>query len=228
MDHVPVSVVSYLEQAWPCTVYNHYGMTEMGLGGGVECAARRGYHWREADLYIEIVDPLTGTPVAEGESGEVVFTTLTRQAMPLLHYRTGDMSHFLPDRCPCGTCLKTLARVRRRIRDIIPIGTEAYLSMADLDEILFTFDTVLDFTATLENAGSKTCLTLHIRLTEASHEQTLAMIRAALDAIPAIRSGQLTLTLTGEQGFGSATPVHAKRTIRHDLDEPGTVPKLVE
>ncbi len=219
MDHVPVSIVNYLEQSWPCTVYNHYGMTEMGLGGGVECIARRGYHVREADLYIEIIDPRTGIPVAEGETGEIVFTTLTRQAMPLLRYRTGDMSRFLPDLCPCGTRLKTLAHVRSRIRNIAPVGTEAYLSMADLDEILFPLDTVLDFTASLENAGSEAHLKLHIYLTETVQKQSLTTIRAALDAIPSIRSGQTALTLTAEQGCGNLLPTHGKRTIKHSLEE---------
>lgn len=226
MDHVPVSIVSYLERSWPCTVYNHYGMTEMGLGGGVECAARRGYHVREADLYIEIVDPRTGMPIPEGETGEIVFTTLTRQAMPLLRYRTGDMSRFLPDQCPCGTCLKTLAHVRSRIRDTVPIGIESCLLMADLDEILFSLDAVLDFTASLENEGSKTHLKLHVQLTEESHKQPLAIIRAALDAIPAVRSGQLAdqlaLTLTAEQGFGSLPPAHVKRTINKVWKNPDT------
>src|SRR5690606_23928917 len=101
-DHVPDAIVQAMEAAWGCTVYNHYGMTEMGLGGAVECQARSGYHLREADLYVEIVDPLTGASLPDGETGEVVFTTLTRTAMPLLRYRTGDISRFLPEPCPCG------------------------------------------------------------------------------------------------------------------------------
>ena len=59
-DHVPNAIKHAIEAAFGCTVYNHYGMTEMGLGGGVECEARRGYHLREADLLFEIVDPVTG------------------------------------------------------------------------------------------------------------------------------------------------------------------------
>lgn len=55
-DHVPEAVRRAVESAWPCRMFNHYGMTEMRLGGGVECEAREGYHLREADLYIEIVD----------------------------------------------------------------------------------------------------------------------------------------------------------------------------
>jgi phenylacetate-CoA ligase len=102
-DHVPRVIVAAAEAAWGCAVYNHYGMTEMGLGGGVECRARRGYHLREADLLFEIVDPISGTPLPEGEAGEIVFTTLTRAGMPLIRYRTGDAGRFLPGPCPCGT-----------------------------------------------------------------------------------------------------------------------------
>lgn len=107
-DYVSPTTVQAVEAAWGCTVYNHYGMTEMGLGGGVECAARMGYHLREADLFFEIVDPATGAPLPDGAYGEIVFTTLTRRGMPLLRYRTGDESRFLPGACGCGTVLRRL------------------------------------------------------------------------------------------------------------------------
>jgi phenylacetate-CoA ligase len=113
-DFAPPATVQAIERAWGCTVYNHYGMTEMGLGGGVECAARQGYHLREADLLFEIVDPVTGALLPDGEMGEIVFTTLTRQGMPLLRYRTGDMSRFLPGECACGTVLRRLEVLQKR------------------------------------------------------------------------------------------------------------------
>ena len=89
-------MVKTLRTVWGGDVYNHYGTTEMGLGGGVECAAHRGYHLREADLYFEIVDPLTGEHVEDGEFGEVVFTTLTREGMPLIRYRMGGPQPLSP------------------------------------------------------------------------------------------------------------------------------------
>jgi phenylacetate-CoA ligase len=74
-----------------------------GFGGGVECAAGGGYHLREADLLFEIVSPDTWLAVADGESDEIVPTSLTRTGMPLVRYRTGDVSRFLPEAWPCST-----------------------------------------------------------------------------------------------------------------------------
>jgi phenylacetate-coenzyme A ligase PaaK-like adenylate-forming protein len=103
-----------IERAWDCEVFEHYGMTEMGLGGAMACEAHIGYHPREADLIFEIIDPDTGEVLPDGAYGEVVFTTLTREAMPFIRYRTGDRSRFLPGPCPCGSILKRLDKVSNR------------------------------------------------------------------------------------------------------------------
>ncbi len=103
-----------IERAWGCRVFEHYGMTEMGLGCAVSCPWLEGCHVREADLYLEIIDPQTGQVLPDGQEGEVVFTTLTRKGMPFIRYRTGDWSRFLPEPCACGSVLKRLARVGER------------------------------------------------------------------------------------------------------------------
>jgi len=100
-----------IEDLWNCLTYEHYGMTEMGLGGAMACPERVGYHPREADILFEIINPDTGEVLPEGEYGEIVFTTLTRAAMPFIRYRTGDRSRMLPGRCPCGSILKRLDKV---------------------------------------------------------------------------------------------------------------------
>ena len=103
-----------IETCWKCKSYEHYGMTEMGLGGAMACEERIGYHPREADIIFEIIDPESGEVLPDGEFGEIVFTTLTRQAMPLIRYRTGDYSSFLTEPCRCGSVLKRLDRVGDR------------------------------------------------------------------------------------------------------------------
>ncbi len=144
-DRLPHVVTQMIEERWGCEVYDHYGTTEMGLGGGVDCRARAGYHLREADLLFEIVEPTTGQPVPEGEHGEVVFSTLTREAMPLLRYRTGDLGRFVPGPCPCGTTLKRLAHIDERVTGPVTLPGGQRLRQADFDEALLPLDGLVDF-----------------------------------------------------------------------------------
>lgn len=211
-DHLPNAIKRAIEAAWGCTVYNHYGMTETGLGGGVECQARTGYHLREADLNYEIVNRQTGQPVPEGEEGEVVFTTLTRQGMPLVRYRTGDIGRMIPAQCACGTALKTLARITTRLDGLTPIGNNL-LTMADLDEAVFSVEGVLNFTAAILRAKDGNQLHLGVKLVY-SNGVALQEIRQALEILPALRSeisaGRLTIAL---EAIESIPPSMAKRSI---------------
>ncbi len=99
----------------PSLLLDHYGMTESGFGGGVECPAQQGYHMRWLDMYIEIIHPITLEALPAGETGEIVLTTLTREAMPLIRYRTGDASRILSSPCQCGSPLPRLDNVKGRI-----------------------------------------------------------------------------------------------------------------
>lgn len=160
-DFVPEAIVTRLEATWGCKVYNHYGMTEMGLGGGVFCSSRHGYHLRDADMFFEISDPLTGKNLPDGQIGEVVFTTLTRTGMPLIRYRTGDYSRFLPGKCPCGSDLRSLEKISSRIGAEISIGAQTY-RIADFDEALFPIQGLINFKLSISHiqAGDE----LHFRL----------------------------------------------------------------
>ncbi len=178
-DHVPNAIKQAVELAFGCTVYNHYGMTEMGLGGGVECAAQVGYHMREADLYVEIIDPKTGRVLPDGVYGEVVFTTLTRRGMPLIRYRTGDISRLIPDTCPCGTHLKTLEKITHRLAGQVQINGETF-TMADLDKILFLLDGVLDFRATVYRENENDMLKLDVKVIDESGSNWGQRLKEAL------------------------------------------------
>ncbi len=204
-DHVPQAVKRVIEQKFDCEVYNHYGMTEMGLGGGVDCEARRGYHLREADLLFEIIDPVSGERVPDGEYGEVVFTTLTRRGMPLIRYRTGDVSRFLTEPCPCGTRLKTLERITHRLSGRVAIGSQ-YLTMADLDEVVFGIDGVLNFTATMLNESGRDCLHLGVKITE--DQPAVPIVQAITSAVPYTHYFDLRVAT-----IEAIPPGMAKRTI---------------
>lgn len=114
-EPLPPALREAVARTWRCEVFDHYGLTESAYGGGVECAAHDGLHWREADLWLEIVDPADGRILPEGESGEVTITTLAREALPLIRYRTGDVAAILPGPCRCGSPLRRLGRVVGRL-----------------------------------------------------------------------------------------------------------------
>ena len=113
-EYVSEESCRIISDAWDCKVFEHYGMTEMGLGCAVHCQELEGFHIRECDLYIEIIDPDTGEVLPDGEEGEVVFTTLTRKGMPFIRYRTGDRSSITDKQCACGSVLKSMTRVGER------------------------------------------------------------------------------------------------------------------
>ncbi|MBS4026644.1 MAG: phenylacetate--CoA ligase family protein [Clostridia bacterium] len=216
-DHVPDAIVRELQKVWGCRVFNHYGMTEMGLGGGVECQALAGYHLREADLFFEIIDPETGLPVPDGETGEIVFTTLTRRGMPLIRYRTGDIARFIPEPCPCGTVLKRMDRVKSRLSGKIELAAGKFLTMADLDEALFALDGLVDFQVALIRKGSKDQLEIGIRSATEDGEELLREVRLAVAAVPVIKSavaaGELTIIPVVAGPYECFTNGTAKRTI---------------
>ena len=113
-EYVADEVAGKIAEVFGCKIYEHYGMTEMGLGCAVSCGCGEGYHVRESDIYIEIMDPETGQKVVDGEVGEIVFTTLTRKGMPFIRYRTGDFSRWITEPCGCESVLKRLAKVGPR------------------------------------------------------------------------------------------------------------------
>ena len=112
-----------IEGLFGVKAYNSYGLSEMnGPGVAFECLYQTGLHlWEDAYL-LEILNPQTLQPLAEGESGEIVLTTLQRQATPLLRYRTRDLSHLVGGHCPCGRVHRRLARLQGRSDDLLIIN----------------------------------------------------------------------------------------------------------
>jgi phenylacetate-CoA ligase len=215
-DHAAPSLARAVETVWGCRVFDHYGSTEMGLGGGVECEARDGYHLREADLLFEIVDPETGAQVRDGDYGEVVFTTLTREAMPLIRYRTGDRGRFVTGPCPCGSVLPRLERVRTRLTSAVRLQTGDTLDLADIDDVLFEMPEVLDVRATVGREGAEE--TLHVDVhCPGGGLPLLGRVVTALRATPVIqearRSGSLRLDVAAVPDAWAQGDGTAKRTL---------------
>ncbi|QQG65236.1 DVU_1553 family AMP-dependent CoA ligase [Desulfobulbus oligotrophicus] len=161
-DYIPKSVSTALAASFGCEVFSHYGTVESGLGGAVDCAMHCGMHIRETDLLIEVIDPKTGYPLADGRWGEIVLTTLQRRAMPLVRYQTGDLGRLLVGTCPCGSTIRRLDKVKGRISLQRKLRSGAWIDLPTLDEVLFGLPGLIDFSAAIdENAGQdRLCLTL--------------------------------------------------------------------
>ena len=147
MSNIPQSMIDYLHSAWGCRVPTHYGLTESGWGLAVDCDVCPGYHYDELDHIVEVVDPETGGPVPEGREGEVVLTNISRDCMPLIRYRTGDIATLT--RSVCGSHLMTLGHIRRRKEGATEYNGH-YIYPALFDEVLFSTDGLLDYRIFLE------------------------------------------------------------------------------
>lgn len=108
-----------IEKLFGIDVYNCYGLTEMnGPGVAFECLEKNGLHLWEDNFLMEIVDPKTGKQLPDGEEGELVLTTLCREAMPIMRYRTRDITRILPGKCPCGRTHRRISRILGRSDDM--------------------------------------------------------------------------------------------------------------
>ncbi|GHT35962.1 phenylacetate-coenzyme A ligase [Planctomycetales bacterium] len=102
--------------------YDIYGLTEIcGPGVGAECVHQNGTHIFEDHFYPEIIDPDTLEPLPDGQEGELVFTTLDRFAMPMIRYRTRDLTSLMTEQCPCGRTIRRMKRIKARSDDMIII-----------------------------------------------------------------------------------------------------------
>ena len=148
MSNIPQSMIDYLHCAWGCRVSTHYGLTESGWGLAVDCDTCPGYHYDELDHIVEVVDPVTGEVLPEGQEGEVVLTNIARECMPLIRSRTGDIATL--QKSVCGSHLMTLGHIRRRKEGATEYNGH-YIYPALFDEVLFGTEGLLDYRIFLED-----------------------------------------------------------------------------
>lgn len=167
-----------IEELLGVKAYNCFGMSEMnGPGVAFECPEQNGLHIWEDYVIAEIINPETLEPVLEGEIGELVLTTINRDAMPLLRYRTRDLTRFLPGTCPCGRTHRKIDRFRGRSDDMI-ILKGVNIFPVQIEKILMQFKEFgSNYLITLETIGNNDEMLVEVELGELFTEDYMELQR---------------------------------------------------
>ena len=133
----------YIRNELGVELYDIYGLTEIyGPGIGITCEKEQGIHYWDDYVYIEIINPETGEPVPDGETGEIVITTLVKEGAPLLRFRTHDLSRIIPEKCSCGRSYPRLDTIGGRSDDMFKVrGVNMFPKQ--VEELLQDVDGVL-------------------------------------------------------------------------------------
>ena len=133
----------YIRNELGVELYDIYGLTEIyGPGIGITCEKEQGIHYWDDYVYIEIINPETGEPVPDGETGEIVITTLVKEGAPLLRFRTHDLSRIIPEKCSCGHSYPRLDTIGGRSDDMFKVrGVNMFPKQ--VEELLQDVDGVL-------------------------------------------------------------------------------------
>ena len=202
-------------------VYNCYGMSELnGPGVAFECIFRKGMHIWEDRYIIEIIDPVTLEPVPEGEVGELVVTILHRDAMPLLRYRTRDLTRIIPEPCACGRTHRRLARFTGRSDDMLIInGVNVFPSQ--IEEVLLKVNGVgANYLIVVEKQGDLDKLTVQTEVTPEMFTDDTRPLNALKERLKAEMSALITINPVIELKESGSMPVSEGKAKRVDDRRP--------
>jgi phenylacetate-CoA ligase len=202
-----------LEALWGCPAVDFYGLSEI-IGPGVagECVeARDGLHVNEDHFLPEIVDPRTGTPLPAGDEGELVLTSLTKEALPMLRYRTGDVTRLDPAPCRCGRTTVRMARVKGRTDDMLIIkGVNVYPSQLEA-ALLTVADLAPHYQLVVDRREAFPSLAVHVE-----PDERVVRDWGGFEAAPArlaALSARVAACLRGHLGLSPEIAVVAPKTI---------------
>ena len=179
-----------MEEGLGVYVENNYGLSEIqGPGVSGECAYRNGMHIAEDHFIVECVNPETLEPVAEGEEGELVFTTLNKEAFPLLRYRTRDISTLHAEPCPCGRTSVRMSRVTGRTDDMLIIrGVNVYPSQIET-ALLSVPEASPHYMIEVARPSTMDEVTVHVELKPGSMADSISELNAIRDRVVAKIAG---------------------------------------
>ena len=184
-----------IEALFDMKVYNSYGLSEMnGPGVAFECQYQNGLHlWEDAYL-LEIINPNTGKLVPDGEVGELVLTTLCRHGMPILRYRTRDLTRIIPGDCPCGRKHRRIDRILGRSDDMIIVkGVNIY--PMQVERVLMAYPEVgQNYVIVLERDGLKDTMKVQVEIREESFVEDMRVLRGLQETIARALKDEILIT----------------------------------
>ncbi|HOW18349.1 MAG TPA: AMP-binding protein, partial [Phycisphaerae bacterium] len=173
-----------IEREMGLLAFNNYGLSEViGPGTSGECAARQGMHIQEDHFLVECLDPDTLEPVPEGEPGELVFTTLTKEAMPVIRYRTRDIASLDSSPCPCGRTGVRMSRVLGRTDDMLIIrGVNVFPSQIE-EALLRVEGTAPHYLIEVDRPGTLDVVTVRVEIRSQDFSDKMSQMQALRDRI---------------------------------------------
>ncbi|GMV91311.1 MAG: phenylacetate-coenzyme A ligase [Candidatus Hydrogenedentota bacterium] len=164
--------------------YDIYGLSEIiGPGVGAECYCQDGLHIFEDFFYPEILDPETLEPLPDGEEGELVLTTLSKRAMPMIRYRTRDITAIHPEPCPCGRTIRRIRRISRRSDDMLIIrGVNVFPSQIET-ALLAVEGTLPHYQIVLTNDGALDQMEVQVEVTPEVFSDTIGALESLQDRL---------------------------------------------
>ena len=154
-----------IEEIYGYKAFNSYGLSEMnGPGVAFECPYQEGMHIWEDSFLVEIIDPNTLQPVADGVEGELVMTTLRREGMPLLRYRTKDLTRIIPEPCACGRTHRRIERIKGRTDDMLIIKGSNIFPMQIEKKLMEISGVGTNFLIILDREGFNDSLTVKVEV----------------------------------------------------------------
>jgi phenylacetate-CoA ligase len=204
-----------IEEIYGIKVYNSYGLSEMcGPGVAFECPEQTGLHLWEDHFLMEIIDPKTGTGVAEGEWGELVLTTLTRTATPLIRYRTRDLTRVIPGRCACGRTHRRIDRIRGRSDDMMIINGVNIFPM-QIEKTLMRIPAIgNDYLIEIREENYMDKLHISVELKRDAFQGTLSELEALQERVVAELKNEIGVTPTVKLLEAGTLPVAEGKAVR--------------
>lgn len=210
-----------IEKSLNIKAYDIYGLTEiMGPGVAFECEAQTGMHVNEDHFIIEILDPATGEPVKDGEKGEIVFSCITKEAFPLLRFRTKDIGTITHEKCSCGRTFVRMSKPMGRTDDMLIIrGVNVFPSQ--IETVLLQMDQSPNYRIVVDRKGALDTLEVQVELSEEKFSDTVSEItKVEKDITEKLKSllgiaAKVTLVAPGtiERSEGKAKRVVDRRTL---------------